>query len=213
MDYASNSKKDREKSEKLEKKEVVEQVVTGTVIEKPKGIGYKFKTVFLGGDAKQVAMYVSTDVILPAVRNLIVDMVTKGMENLVYGNRGYGRRGPSINYSTSRFSDPRYASPISRPYDSARPSFAPPALPRGRQNRHDMNDIILETREEADIVIERLDDILSKYDVASLADLNAMLGLEGSHIDNKWGWTNLAGSGVRQTRQGFLLDLPPLEEI
>jgi hypothetical protein len=73
--------------------------------------------------------------------------------------------------------------------------------------------VIVGTREEAELVIERLIDVLDKYDVVSLAALYELLGLETSYIDNKWGWTNLSSAQVRQIRQGYLLELPPLEEI
>lgn len=80
-------------------------------------------------------------------------------------------------------------------------------------NRHEINDIVVGTREEAELVVERLGDILETYDVVSLADLNELLGLQTSPIDNKWGWTFIKNVPIRQIRQGYLLELPPLEEI
>jgi hypothetical protein len=213
LDYQGNTRKerDREKTDKKVKEKHITKVVTGEVVQKPKGIGRKFKEIFFGGDAKQAVKFVSADVLLPALRNLLVDMVTKGAERMVYGESSYRRRPPSINYGAryqlnSPFNrDPRYDSPM-RPT-----TLGPP--PRTRQNRHDMNDVILGTKEEAELVVERLIDILDKYDVAALADLYDLLGLETSHIDNKWGWTYLGNVQVRQIRQGYLLELPPLEEI
>ena len=73
--------------------------------------------------------------------------------------------------------------------------------------------MILASREEAELVLERLLDIISKYEVASLADLYDLTGLPSSHVDNKWGWTYLNNTEIRQVRDGYLLDLPPLEEI
>lgn len=203
-DYTSNSKKSRDPSAK---KEPEKKVVTGEVIQKPVGVGRKFKHIFLGGDAKHAAQYVASDVLLPALRNLIVEIVTRGSEKLIYGE---SRRGPTnySGYGGSRYSVGGPTNPWSRP----EPSRLPPP-PRGRQNRHDMNDVIISTREEADLVMERMIDILDKYQVVSLADLYELLGLPTSHIDNKWGWTYLGGAQVSQIRQGYLLQLPPLEEI
>jgi hypothetical protein len=216
-DYQGNAKKEREKSEKKDKPEktVVEKVVVGEVIQRPKSIGWKFKNIFFGGDAKQAVKFVSADVLLPALRNLVVDMITKGAERLVYGESQYRRRPPGggTNYGA------RYQySGSSRQYpsDVRDRAFSPlaPSDPRiGRQNRHDINDVILGTKEEAEIVVERLTDILDQYDVVSLADLYELLGLSTSPIDNKWGWTFLPNVQIRQTRQGYLLELPPLGEI
>ena len=208
MDYQGNSKKDKANSEKPEKSEKnIEKVVTGEVVQKPKSLGKKFKETFFGGDSKQVAKYITADVLLPAIRNLVVDMITKGAERMIYGERDARRRDPRINYGAHY-----QLNPVSsrNPFD---PRTAQSAIPRGRQNRHEINDIVVSTREEAELVLERLNDILEKYDVASLADLYDLLGLQTSHIDNKWGWTFISNVPVRQIRQGYLLELPPLEEI
>jgi hypothetical protein len=221
MDYQGNTRKERDKAEKKDKpeKEKIEKVVTEEVILKPRPLGKRFKEIFFGGDAKQAVKFVSADVLLPALRNLVVDMITKGAERMVYGENQYRRRPSSgaVNYGA------RYQYPGTRavyPFERQDRAFSsnPIAaingpLPSVRQNRHEMNDVILGTKEEAELVAERLIDILEKYDVASLADLYDLLGLETSHIDNKWGWTFLGSVQVRQIRQGYLLELPPLEEI
>ena len=100
MDYQGNTRKEREKAEKKERpeKEVIEKVVTDEVILKPRPLGKRFKEIFFGGDAKQAVKFVSADVLLPALRNLVVDMVTKGAERLIYGENQYRRRPPTINY-------------------------------------------------------------------------------------------------------------------
>jgi len=209
-DYTDNPLKAQEKKKAKPEKEVVEKVVVGVVVQKPKSLGRKFKDIFLGGDAKQAAGYVGRDVLLPALRNLIVDMVTKGAERLVYGESMRGRRPGGIDYSARYRGGVQY----NRPLDPRDPrERSPLAPPRIRQNRHDMNDVVLSSKEEAELVIERLADILDKYDVVSLADLYDLLGLQTSHVDNKWGWTDLRGVTVRQIRTGYLLELPVLDEI
>ena len=44
-------------------------------------------------------------------------------------------------------------------------------------------------------------------------DLYDLTGLPSAHVDNKWGWTYLTNTEIRQIRDGYLLDLPPMEEI
>jgi len=82
-----------------------------------------------------------------------------------------------------------------------------------RQQRREANEIILAQREDAELVVERLIDIIDKYDVASLADLYDLLGWPTTPIDNKWGWTFLKNVEIRQVRDGYLIDLPPLEAV
>lgn len=204
MDYQSNSRKDKE--ERPEKN--IEKVITGEVVQKPKSLGRKFKDTFFGGDGKQVARFIGADVLLPAMRNLLVDIITKGAEQMIYGDRNARRRDSRTNYGAQYTVSRAPTNPFS--FDPRSPITV---VPRGRQNRHEIGEVILASRPEAELVVERLNDILEKYDVASLADLYDLLGLPTSHIDNKWGWTFISNVPIRQIRQGYLLELPPLEEI
>jgi hypothetical protein len=216
MDYQGNPNKDKEKIP--EKK--IEKVVTGEVINKPKSIGRKFKDIFFGGELKAAARFVTADVILPAFRDLLVGAVTEGTRRIVYGESMYHRRRP-YEYR------PRvsYNNPVSRPYTTAYSYPRDPRDPRDRPNlpdqpsrswrqeRPESNEIILAQRTDAELVVERLIDIIEKYEVASLADLYDLIGQQSSPIDNKWGWTYLRNVEVRQVRDGYLIDLPPLEAV
>lgn len=206
-DY-SNSDKSKKEAEPA--KVIVPVVLTGEVTDKPKGIGSKFKNIFLGGDAKQAATYVAADVLLPALRDMIVDMTRSGIEKLVYGESRSGRRRPiearsRIQYSAfSHMRDPRETSRV----------HLPDQAPRTRRlERAEANDLLLTEKADAETVVERLIDIIDTYEVASVADLNELLGRPSSHVDNKWGWTSLGKVEIRQVREGYLVDLPPVEEI
>jgi hypothetical protein len=209
LDYQSNSRKQREGLPIGESEKKVEKVVTGEVIQKPKSIGRKFKDIFFGGDIRLATRFVTGEVLLPALRNLVVEMTSKGIERVVYGESTFRRQ----------YHDPRprimYNNPLYRP-DPRQPNIPVPMRRIPDQNfrtRRDAQDIILQNREEAELVVERLIDIIDKYQVVSLADLYDLLGLQTSHIDNKWGWTYLNNVEIRQIRDGYLIDLPPLEEI
>jgi len=207
MDYQGNPNKAKE--EKPAKQ--IEKVVTGEVIQKPKSIGRKFKDIFLGGDLRASARSVTGDVILPAIRDLIVDAVSSGAKRLVYGESMYRRRPTEYRPRV------QYSNPINPSYRGMRDPRERPNLPDQpslvRQQRREANEIILAQREDAELVVERLIDIIDKYDVASLADLYDLLGWPTTPIDNKWGWTFLKNVEIRQVRDGYLIDLPPLEAV
>lgn len=207
MDYQGNA--DKNKEEKKSDKQI-EKVVTGEVVQKPKTIGRKFKDIFFGGDLKAATRYVTGDVLLPALRNLVVDMTSKGIERIVYGESGIRRRGstdyrPRVSYNTS------YNNPIYRDPRSTRP-LLPDQSALNRQRKESV-DLVLASKEEAERVVEQLIDIIDKYDVVSWADLCELVGWPSSHVDNKWGWTYLTNVDIRQTRDGYLIDLPPMEAI
>jgi hypothetical protein len=71
----------------------------------------------------------------------------------------------------------------------------------------------LATRVEAEEVIDRLFDVVSRYETATVADLYEMVGVTGNYTDDKWGWTDLRGASVQRVRNGYLLDLPRPEPL
>jgi len=215
MDYQGNSKKQSEKTEQPEgiPEKKIEKVVSGDVIQKKKPLGRRFKDIFFGGDFQGAARYIAADVLLPALRNLVVDASTKGIERIIYGESSpRGRRpeyGPRVQYHSPfvRREDPRVVDARSRVSLPDQPQYP------FRPNRREANEIIIASREEAELVLERMVDIIDNYQVASLADLYELLGLPTAHTDNKWGWSNLNSASIRQIRDGYLIDLPTMEPL
>lgn len=211
MDYTSKSHgKDDESKETPEKN--VEKVVTGEVIQRKRGVGRRFKDIFFGGDARTTVNNVTSDVLIPAIRNAIVDFAIASVERFVYGDTRSPRRSSRTNYSArTAYHNPAAHRYPRDPRESTSLPGQPPYPPRTSST--EANEIILSTREEADAVIERLVDIIERYEVASLLDLYSLVGLPTSHSQNKWGWQSLRGAKVKQIREGYLLELPPYEPI
>lgn len=208
-EFPANSNKAKEPKEpkpKKEKEKKIEKVITGDVVERKRPFGSKIKDVFIGGEFKSAMMYIAAEVLLPAARNMIVDATTKGIERVVYGDDP--RRRPSGSRNRVNYSHPmdRF-SPISRNV-----GFLPEQQARVTR-RHDVNDLVLATREEAEIVVERLGDIIDRYESASVADLKDLVGLPTSFVDNGWGWVSVNNITIRQTRDGFVLNLPNVEVV
>lgn len=204
-DYQSNSKKRKEAESTTPK--VVERVVVSDVIIQKKSVGRKFKDLFIAADIRTVIHYVATDVLLPAAKNMLWDSLSKGGERMIFGDSAVRRRnfgsGPRITYNN----------PINRGYEPSSSRYAPRPSSEPRGSRHIRDDFLLSTREEAELVLERMNDIIDNYDVVSLADLNDLVGLPTTHVDNKWGWSSLGNVQIRQIREGFLIDFPPSEAI
>lgn len=146
-------------------------------------------------DARSVGETVLWDVIIPTVKNLISDTVTRGIESMLYG-------GDSRPRSKSSYSD---YSGYSRPKGTR----DRPAERRERRSaRHaepERNEIIFDTRSDANDVIDRMSDLIDQYGQVSLADLNALIGASSNFIDDNWGWTDMGSFDVRQVRDGFML--------
>jgi len=214
MDYQSNS--DKSKEEKGDKQ--ISKVVTGEVIRKPESFGRKFRNVFFGGDVKTAGRFVAADVILPAVRDLLVDAIVNGAKGVIYGDSTFRRR-TAENRSIIRYDNPdrrAFREPretIVSGLTNTRRGLLPDQPAFRQRERSEHQDLILSRRQDAEVVVERLIDIIDKFEVASLADLYDLVGLRSTAVDNKWGWTSLNNVEIRQIRDGYFIDLPPVEPI
>lgn len=205
MDYQGNS--DKIKDAKGEKQIV--KVVTGEVVVKPESLGRKFRHVFFGGDLRTSLNYVGADVMLPMLRRLIADSISGAVDGVLFGDNF--RRRPPENRPRTVYNNPvtrsYRAEPRSRGYLPDQPK------PYRGQDKVDLREIVLKRREDAEAVVEQLILIVDKYESASLVDLHDLLGEPSSYTDERWGWTALGRVDIRQTRDGYIIDLPPLEVI
>jgi hypothetical protein len=181
----------------------VTRVTSSTPIRKKKSLRRQFKETFVAGDMKSALRYVVMDVMLPAAKDMVVEAGSQGIEKLIFGE-SRRRRGPLPPQS-----GPTGWIDYNRPYSmSSRQTSAQRVMSRMARSRHDFDEIVLQSRTEAEEVIDRLFDLVSRYDTATVADLYELVGIQGSHTDHKWGWTDLRGADVSRTRDGYLLDLP-----
>lgn len=197
-EYKANSHKVREE-QKRENKEVVERKKIEPVAKaktKKKSEIKKFTDVFIAEDVTSVKNYIVNDVLIPAAKKAISDIVTNGIDMILYGEaRGKDRRrdgGSRVSYTKY------YEHDRDREYDRN----------RSRRSVYDYDDIILDTRREAEDVLNRMDDLIDAYGMVSVADLYDLVGVTGNYTDNKYGWTNLRNAEVRRTRDGYLIKLP-----
>lgn len=180
------------------------KVVQGTAKTRSKSIGKKFGETFLAEDMKSVGDYLLFDVLVPAVKDTIVNIVTNGINAFVYGDTRPAQK--------SRFNAPYGSRPAG--YTSYS-SYSRPRQPEGnfrsgREIGYSRNDKepIVDSRYDADLVIEELNNCIMEYDQATVGDLYDLLGFDSDHTDYKWGWVDLSSATVRKVSGGWLIDLP-----
>jgi hypothetical protein len=203
-EYPSNSHRSREIPEEEPKK--IEKIIRGSVVKRKKTWWRRITETFLGNDVESVSSYIIQDVLVPAAKNTLSDMVSGGIEMLLFpegnGPRTRRDRGKSyVSYSNYYKSDRRDERP-----DKREPS-------NRNRTRHDFDDIVLDSRGEAEEVLSCMVDLTDDYGLASVADLYDFVGIESNHVDHKWGWTNLSSAEVRRVRDGYLIVLPKAKPI
>lgn len=180
--------------------------VANTAMAKKPGLGRKFADVFLGEEIGDVKSYILQDVVVPTIKNTIIDVVCGGIEMLLLGKVSGRRNSYSSNRSSGGYVPYNsYYSGVGngRPQDS----HTQPRQPVG--NRYGIDDLIFRTHGEASDVLAAMFDYMKDYDgMISVADLYEMVGHPSEFTDHAWGWTDLGGASVRRVRDGYLLVLP-----
>lgn len=203
-EFPSNSHKAKTAGSAPEEEKKVSKVVEGKVIKRQKPLGKKFTELFISGDANSAKQYVILEVIVPAVRDMVADSISQGVERVIFGEaRSSSRRTGARPASMGTTGYTNYSRYSKDPREIARPAMTPKA-----RARHDFSEIILATRVEADEVIERMYDLYNRYELVTVADLYNLVGEPPEYTDDKWGWTEMNGIEVRRVRSGYLLELP-----
>lgn len=191
--FPANSRKVKAPVSKREEKPKIEKVIEGEVVRRKKPLGKRIAETFGATDMKSVGGFVLIDVLVPAAKDMVADAISQGIERMLFGDVRSTSRRPHKQYSNNGYVS----------YNSYKSSQQKQSSPSRRARAsHDFDEIILETRVEAEEVIDRLFDLISKYEAATVADLYELVGVQGSYTDDKWGWVDIRGAGITRIRNG-----------
>lgn len=194
--YKPNSHKSKEEQKESTSEKKIEKVISGSVKSKKKNEIQKFADVFISEDVNNVKSYIVLDVLVPAIKKAISDIVTNGIDMILYGESGRTKK----NSTSSKIS---YRSYYEKENDQKR-SYNFTSIKSG----YSYDDIILDNRGEAEDVLARMDELVATYGIVSVADLYDLVGITGAYTDNKYGWTDVRSATVVRTRDGYLIKLP-----
>ena len=194
-EYKPNSHKSKEEQQAARPEKKVEKVVSGSVKSRKKSEIQKFADVFIQEDAQKVKSYILMDVLVPAGKKAISDIVTNGIDMILYGETGRTKKnGTASKVSYRSYYDKR---DDRRDYGSSR-----------TRTGYDYDDVILDNRGEAEEVLSRMDELIATYGLVSVADFYDLVGITGSYTDNKYGWTDIRNASVVRVRDGYTIKLP-----
>lgn len=197
-DFKPNSHRFKDEQKVTIEKKRVEKVVSGTAKTKKKSEIHKFTDIFLAEDAASVKSYIFSDVLVPAVKKLVTDIVKDGVDMIFYGGTSYRDRG------SNRFSAP-YVS-YNKMYDRKDERRYSDSRARSGYN---YDDVILDNRGDAEIVLHQLDELMESYRVVRVADLYDLVGIQHNYTDNNYGWTNIRNAGIERLRDGrYMIKMP-----
>lgn len=192
VDYKSNSHKSKEEKNTDIPEKKVEKVISGTARTKKKSEFSKFASTFISEDIRSVKEYILMDVLVPAVKKAISDVVTNGIDMILYGESGSKK-------SDSTSSKISYRSYYDKPNDRE----------HNRRSSFDYDDILLASRGEAESILDRMDELISTYDVVSVADFYELADITNeNYMNNKYGWKDIRNAKIVRTRDGYMIRMP-----
>lgn len=171
-----------------------EKVVHGKVKTKTNEMR-KLTNVFISEDASNVKNYIIMDVIVPAVKKALYDLVVGALDITLYGGRGNGKRPSADKVSYRDYNS--ISKSDDRSYGRSRTTSG-----------YSYDDIVVETRGEAEAVLSRMDEIMEEYAIVRVADLYDLVGITGDYTDNKYGWTNIRNASIVRVRDGYKINMP-----
>ena len=195
-EYKPNSYKSKEEAKDIVPEKKIEKVISGTAKLKKKNEIQKFADVFISEDVSNVKSYVLMDVLVPAIKKAISDIVTNGIDMILYGESGRSRK----SSTASKISYGSFFEGV-----NSRREHNPTRTKPG----YDYDEIILDTRGEAEAVLDAMNDIIGQYGFVSVADLYDLANIStNNYAANKYGWSDIGGCRVVRVRDGYVLKLP-----
>lgn len=192
---------DKHEEEALQKKEIVQ---VATAIPKKKNFMERLVVGMIGPDGVQgVAHYLGNEIILPAVKGLIFDSITSGVNMMLYGEEGRhvrtGGGAQRVDYS--------------RKYSSGAPVSTDKYVTAKRRGM--VETYVFNNREEARKVLEDMIQYAEAFTVVSVADYYEMIGITPEFTHNSYGWTYdmMVGVSIIPSGNAYAINLPKTMEI
>lgn len=199
-EYQPNSHRSKElQATELPTERKVEKVVNGKAKTR-ENKNRRFADIFISEDAANVKSYIFMDVLVPAIKKAVSDIVTDGIDMILYGGTG-GSDGRSRRKSSDKISYRSY-------YDSRRDGHQD-----GPRSRFEYDDIVFETRGEAEAVRREMLEVIDRYGFVTVADMYDMADLTAPYTSNNYGWVNIRNAEPVRVKGGYVLKLPKASPI
>lgn len=180
-----------------EKPDHQEKVISGSAKKVKKNGLEKMADVFVEEDLKSVKQSVLRENVIPGTKELIANTLHNAIDLIFFGESNH-RQARKRNGYTSY-------SQIFTSKNAANGGVTN----KPRRNRHSYQEISVETRDEANDILEALADQIETYGIASVADLYEFAGLDTDWTDNDYGWEDITeASVIRRSHDEYVIRMP-----
>lgn len=198
-DYPANPLVPPKAEPKKEERQKLQQVTKGKVTRRKQSSAKKALEAFVGDDVSDVKGYILEDVIIPAIKNVISDVVGGGIDMLLFGD---------TKARKSRSNQQRTVYNYSSIRDGERRDRRRDTRDDNKHLRYAYDDLIFDSKGDAEEVLDLLIEHIEQFGDVSVADLNDLVGVSGAFTDGYWGWTDLSRADLKRVHGGWMLVLP-----
>lgn len=197
QELPNNSYDSREGSET--KADAGKAVVSGRV-KKKRNVVERVADKFISDNVGNIRGYLLDDVIVPGITNTIRNIITS-FANMIF-------KAPPTPTKLGGLSKISY-----------RDSYGMNAMTRAANTpmtileQSTFDDIILDSREDADILLATLQDIIARQRYVTVFDMYSQARIKCPYTYQSYGWTDISTARVLATREGFLLKMPKAIQI
>lgn len=206
-----------EVEEVVTEKKSLERVVNAPPVKVKRSLIGRLVSGIVGPEGVSgIGEYVNEEIIKPAIKNIIVDAVTSGINMVMYGERGGRNTGgyrPTGGYQRTNYQSSYQRTNYTSRYTQHNPEPAP--TPREPRNRHLVEEYVLNDRHDASHVLVSLTENADAYGSVSVADYYELIGVASTYTDNNYGWTidSISRATIIGVRGGYVIKFPPLEVL
>lgn len=197
-EFQGNSNVSKQNQERVKK--FSEPLTTDVKLDKKSTAGGLFAQ-----DLKTTARNVGTDIVLPGIKNLVVNIFKNAIDVLFFGRSSRPGQGGYTNYSG--YSYPSRTVTYTTDYRN-------PQMNPIRNTVAMVNDYKFSERGLAEDALFMMKDAIGQYGKVSVADFYDLVGQTSQHTDNNWGWYDLTQAVVTRTFDGmYRIQFPPAVAI
>ena len=163
--------------------------------------GVKTRSGGFSSTIRNIGNALFDSIVIPAFQSLTEDFVGEAVRMLVRG-------GTSISKGATRGKHTAY----NKQYNQR-------SKRRGSTGRNVTRtqtvyeDIFFDYREDAEVVLGRMMELIAEYRWATIGDLHSLAGMDSKYTHERYGWTDLRRVRVQHTTDGYLITFPEPEYI
>lgn len=189
------------------------KVIKGTAKIEKHGPGRKVIDFLFSDKIDSVANYLAYYILGPSLKDLIFKMGTGALQMVLFGgntNQASGNYIPGYGYQPARRDAPT-------PYNMmSNPGYAQPQ-PGIYQQRLGLYDISFDSKDDAWLVLDRMNRDIQRYQKVRVADFYTFAGITGQ--ESNWtlqgtGWYSLGDAHpIMRTDGRWVIDFPPVQSL